>query len=174
MNFFVEDGIRPLVEALNRLPFARTVYSCEGHFDRTPDEKYLPTAYVTFGTTDVACFQPLYRRLLEVADSCAPESIRLVYDCFLGRHTLSVWAGPDARDPLEKHKRVNSLVARLAELVLELHDASACDSSDNTNEGGYPCRRLSPPCSLIIPQASSVCPFTQPPAHVGRPVFDES
>jgi len=161
---FIEPGIRPLVEALNGLDFVGTVYSCEGHFGGPHDEKFLPTAYVTFGATDMQRFVPLYRKLVESSEADAETELRLTYDCVLGRHTLSIWAGPSHREPSRKRSVIDSAIAILAEMIREFagdadSDLLRSDIDDGFNQ--YPCEGSTPPCALVIPAKDPVCPFAR-------------
>jgi hypothetical protein len=164
----IEEGIRPLVESLNQLPFAETVYSCEGHFEREPDPKYLPTAYVTFGVNDVRNFQPLYESFLKISTGTQQGSIRLTYDCLLGRYTLSVWGGSGVRDPQSRRRIVSALVSQLSDTV-RIHKISArARPAAAGGEYTYPCGNYIPPCELTIPVESPGCPFGDPPGNISR------
>ena len=113
----IEPGIRALVDALNGLDFASTVYSCEGHFDRPQDERFLPTAYVTFGVSDVKRFIPLHEKILALNDSRLATDFRLTYDCVLGRYTLSIWAGASFEEAAEKRAVENSPSTPLTHII---------------------------------------------------------
>jgi len=160
---FIEPGIEPLVSALNEIDFIGTVYSCEGHFDRPPNEKFLPTAYVTFSVGDITRFIPFHERLAE-SDRIEHETgIRMTYDCVLGRYTLSIWVGPSRREATQKRAAVDSAVARLSEMIRGLaKQVSACSPPIGVHEGQcpYPCREPVPPCTLVIPAREAACPFT--------------
>lgn len=161
MPFLIEEGIRPLVDALNRLPYISTVYSCEGHFDAPPDERFLPTAYVTFDVNEPALFQSLYRRLAAFSNSPGNGCIRLTYDCFLGRYTLSAWADPHLHEPRRKRESVGELVQQLAELVA---DEKKTPEGEASRAGPYPCGSPGPPCALTLPACPISCPFMNSPA----------
>ncbi len=162
LNPLIEPGVEPLVSAINALDFAKTVYSCEAHFDRPQDPRFLPTAYVTFGLTEFRPFIPL-RKALVLFDNAETETdLRLTYDCVLGRYTLSIWARPRHRAPSQKRAVIDSAVARLAETVLEFSRRNSPDSSEQDtgeNEGAYPCRERVPPCALATPPKELICPF---------------
>jgi len=121
MTELIEPGIRPLVDALNALGYASTVYSCEGHFDRSQNELFLPTAYATFSVQDMERFLRLYERLLALAESSEEGVVKLTYDCLLGRYTLSAWPNPSARAARDKRADVNALVQRISEIVDASH-----------------------------------------------------
>jgi hypothetical protein len=171
--FLIEEGIRPLVEALNRRPYAATVYSCEGHFDAPPNPKFLPTAYVTFDVNDPEEFRLLHERLLSFSALLEAGSVRLTYDCFLGRYTLSVWADGHCASPGNKSEATRSLVARLAEVVEEepAREVPAFSRQHAAAGQTHPAYCLSEssvsnppriaPCALIIPQRAVVCPFVE-------------
>lgn len=159
MGFIIEEGIRPLVEALNRLPYATTIYSCEGHFEGRANEKFLPTAYVTFDVNPEK-FGPLYRSLASLSSRLESGSIRLTYDCILGRYTLSAWA--DARIQVAKGKReaVRALIKRLARIALEQLDGPEESNFVDDNWSNLnPCGHGAPPCALTIPATRIACPF---------------
>lgn len=168
VSFLIEEGIRPLVEALNQLPFVETVYSCEGHFERAPDERFLPTAYVTFGVNDARRFPPLYEALQRTSGTVEGGFIRLTYDCILGRYTLSAWADAGIGDPQDKRRTVDSLVAQLTRVVCEHPAEPAGAISDIAERGRYPCGGDVPPCALTIPAEPVACPFIDPPARKSR------
>ena len=162
MNPLIEPGIEPLVSAVNELDFAGTVYSCEGHFDRPQDPRFLPAAYVTFGVTDPPRFIPLHKLLARLDGDETETGLRLTYDCVLGRYTLSIWVRPRHREPSQKRIVVDSAVARLAEAVLEFAGRNLPAPSKQgscENEGAYPCRERVPPCALVIPPKELICPF---------------
>ena len=162
MNPLIEPGVEPLVSAINSLDFAKTVYSCEAHFDRPQDPRFLPTAYVTFGLIEFRPFVAL-RETLVLFDSAEIETdLRLTYDCVLGRYTLSIWAKPRHRDSSQKRAVIDSAVARLAEAVSEFSRQNSPGSSERDrgeNEGAYPCREHVPPCTMVIPPKELICPF---------------
>ncbi len=160
MTPLIEPGIEPLVDAINELDYAGTVYSCEGHFDLPQSEKFLPTAYVTFGVTDIRRFIALYKRLVELSRIEAETDFRLTYDCVLGRYTLSIWAAPSHREPSQKRSIVDCAVARLSEIVSEFAERSFSSNRDDGEEGAlHPCGEPVPPCTLVMPAKEPVCPF---------------
>jgi len=165
VDFVIEEGVRPLVEALNRLPYAATVYSCEGHFDRPANELFLPTAYVTFDCSDPIQFLPLYRSLLSLSRSCERGAIRLTYDCVLGRYTLSAWDTTGSDDARTKRENVSKLVQRISEAVRRHCGPGAETERDRGNLETHPCGYDVPPCALIIPQKALACPFLDIIAH---------
>jgi hypothetical protein len=158
--YLIEEGIRPLVDALNQLSYVSTVYSCEGHFDAPPDERFLPTAYVTFDVNEPARFQPLYRELAAFSNLLGNGFIQLTYDCFLGRYTLSTWAEPHLRDPQRKRESVRALVEQLAKLIA---DQKETPEGEVRRAGPYPCESPDPPCALTLPAGPIRCPFMSPP-----------
>jgi hypothetical protein len=156
----IEEGIRPLVEALNRLPYATTIYSCEGHFDAPPNEKFLPTAYVTFDVNEPDRFRLLYRDLASLSSGLESGSIRLTYDCILGRYTLSAWPDPGLRSARDKREAVGALVERLTRVALEQLDGRVEPSVAAENDTDpNPCGHGIPPCALTIPATQIACPF---------------
>jgi hypothetical protein len=160
VTFIIEPGIAPLVSVLNRLNFARTVYSCEGHFDRPHNEKFLPTAYVTFGVTDIPKFIPLYTRIARLGRSEAETDFTLTYDCVLGRYTLAIWAKREHRESSQKRAVIDAAVMRLSEIVLEFIGRNPSPvQEDNGDEDSMPCGEPVPPCTLVIPVKEMVCPF---------------
>ena len=160
LTFIIESGIEPLVSALNKLDFAGTVYSCEGHFGRPQNEKFLPTAYVTFGVTDVPKFISLYARLARMDQMETETDFKLTYDCVLGRYTLSVWAKPTYSESAQKRPVIDSTVVRLSEMVLEfIEQNSSSDRDDSGDENRLPCGEPVPPCTMVIPTKEMVCPF---------------
>jgi hypothetical protein len=166
LNPLIEPGVEPLVSAINALDFAKTVYSCEAHFDRPQDPRFLPTAYVTFGLTEFRFFVPL-REALVLFDNAETETdLRLTYDCVLGRYTLSIWTKSPRREPSQKRAALDSAVARLAEAVLEFggefswrNPPGSSERDPGESEGAYPCRERVPPCMMVIPSKELVCPF---------------
>jgi hypothetical protein len=164
MSFLIEKGIEPLVGALNKLDFASTVYSCEGHFDGSHREIFLPTAYVTFDVSDVTAFARLYERLRAFDASTETAGLRLTYDCVLGRYTLSVWPEAPVESTREKRTVVDTTVAQLARVVEEhasipqVKEALRDTSESNDRR---PCGESVPPCMLVIPPKELMCPFTQ-------------
>ncbi len=162
MSFLIEEGIRPLVNALNRLGFASTVYSCEGHFGPKRNDLFLPTAYVTFSVIDVKEFRRLYEQLLAMDRSLRVASLRLTYDCILGRYTLSIWPDDALQTPGKKRAIVDPVIRRLSETVLNYAEQSreAPDPEADSDEGAaFPCGESVPPCALVIPPRQPVCPF---------------
>ena len=163
MTHPIEPGIRALVDALNGLDFAGTVYSCEGHFDGPQDERFLPTAYVTFGVSDVKRFVPLHEKMLALNDFHLATDFRLTYDCVLGRYTLSIWAGASFEEAAEKRAVVDRAAARLTQLI----SGCAVQASFGDPEGGarkrapHPCGESVPPCTLVIPPKELICPFVE-------------
>jgi hypothetical protein len=166
VNRPIERGILPLVNALNGLDFIDTVYSCEGHFDRRPDPRFLPTAYVTFGVSDTARFRSLHESIRAIGSPPGAAACRLTYDCVLGRYTLSLWADVSMVDSARKRTAIDSAVARLVEAVSG-HGASGSphrrERETHGLMGGFPCGESCPPCLLVIPAAELVCPFIAPP-----------
>ena len=163
MGFSIEEGISPLVEVLNSLDFVRTVYSCEGHFDQPPNEKFLPTAYVTFGVSDIDKFLPLHSRLVELEKSLSPTDIRLSYDCINGRYTLSVWAEDSLNDPGRKRDVVDSAIKQVSDAILN-HTSQNLEFAAQTNHGTgnpLPCEHEIAPCTLVIPSKPFCCPFIE-------------
>jgi hypothetical protein len=164
MSFQVEKGIEPLVRALNKLDFASTVYSCEGHFDGGHREIFLPTAYVTFGVSDVTAFARFYKRLRAFHVSTEAAGLRLTYDCVLGRYTLSVWSDAPIESPREKRTVIDTTVAQLAHIVEEYAPIPQADEVlQDTFESNdrHPCGESVPPCMLVIPPKELMCPFVQ-------------
>lgn len=164
MSDLIEKGIRPLVSALNTLGFTQTVYSCEGHFDEEPREKFLPTAYVTFGIRDPGEFGRLYERIRAFNEMTRAVSLRLTYDCILGRYTLSVWADPSLQEPSEKRAAVDSACIELSQSFLDCTDdppANADSEPALRNNDVFPCGKSSPPCMLVIPSKPLICPFAE-------------
>jgi hypothetical protein len=162
LNPLIEPGIEPLVSAINSLDFARTVYSCEAHFDRPQDPRFLPTAYVTFGLAEFRRFIPLREELVLFDGAETETDLRLTYDCVLGRYTLSIWAKPRHHEPSQKREVIDSAVARLAEATLEFATRNSPGSSgqdSSESEGEHPCRERVPPCALAIPPKEFICPF---------------
>ena len=165
MSDLIEKGIRPLVSALNTLGFTQTVYSCEGHFDEEPREKFLPTAYVTFGVRDPGEFGRLYERIRAFNEMIRAVSLRLTYDCILGRYTLSVWADPSLQKPSEKRAAVDSACMELSQSLLDrTNDPPANAGSEPALENNdlFPCGESGPPCMLVIPSKQLICPFAEP------------
>lgn len=162
MSLLIEEGIRPLVNALNELDFASTVYSCEGHFGPGRNDMFLPTAYVTFGVSDTKKFGRLYEQLLAMDRSLRAANLRLTYDCILGRYTLSIWPDSSLQTPGKKRAVVDPVIRRLSDAVLnyagqsreEFAPAPASDGGDT-----LPCGEPVPPCTLVIPPRQPVCPF---------------
>ncbi len=143
MDNRIEKGILPLVEAIRSLDFADTVYSCEGHFDREPDERFLPTAYVTFGVDDLGRFRLLYDRLSALAEASEPAALRLTYDCILGRYTLSIWPDNSLESPSEKRVAADSVIRLVAEAVSgfarreeAVNPSRDCPQCRNASAGG--------------------------------------
>jgi hypothetical protein len=160
LNILIEPGIQALVTALNKVEFLGTVYSCEGHFDRPHNEKFLPTAYVTFGVTDVPKFVPLYERCVQMDRRERDADIKLTYDCVLGRYTLSIWAKPSHREPADKRTVVDATVARLSAMIEEFIEQNPSSARDNKgDECRMPCSEPVPPCTMVIPAKEMVCPF---------------
>jgi hypothetical protein len=160
LTLVIEEGIRPLVDAVNRLAFASTVYSCEGHFDRVPSEKYLPTAYVTFDVTDTRAFAVLYRSLLGLGPALRTAELRLTYDCVLGRYTLSIWPGGTLSDPPSKRAAVTSAMTAVVEAVNAYAQRPPEVSPLRPGDGSaLPCKEHVPPCMLVIPSRELNCPF---------------
>ncbi|GAB4340025.1 MAG: hypothetical protein Kow0099_15620 [Candidatus Abyssubacteria bacterium] len=156
----VEKGIRPLVDAINRLGFASTVYSCQGHFDEMPSEKYLPTAYVTFGVTELPRFAAVYQSLLALETPLLPARLTLTYDCFLGRYTLSLWPGGSACDPQSKRMAVDRAITLVVDAVNAGTSRPPEDLPSGTKNGpALPCNEHVPPCMLVIPPTTLNCPF---------------
>jgi hypothetical protein len=161
-NIVIEPGIEPLVSALGSLDFVKTIYSCEGHFDRPPNSKFLPTAYVTFSTTDMPRFRSLFNRISELNESEISVSLRMTYDCLLGLFTLSIW--PDISLEKASHKRVavDAAIQRLSDAVTNraMRSASpAMPERATETKTVHPCGENLPPCMLVIPQKELVCPF---------------
>jgi hypothetical protein len=164
LSTLIEAGIEPLVNALNQLDFIKTIYSCEGHFDRPPNNKFLPTAYVTFSTTDLANFKKLYKQIYELDKSLVSTNLRITYDCLLGLYTLSIWADISIKDILEKRGIINTAIARLSDAILNYAPESPphlCRKKDAEHHAMYPCRESAPPCALVIPLKEPACPFIQ-------------
>jgi hypothetical protein len=164
LSNLIETGIEPLVEALNRLDFVKTIYSCEGHFDRPPNKKFLPTAYATFSATDVRKFRKLHKIFCDMNKSDASFSLRLTYDCILGLHTLSIWPGASVREPSRKRSIVDSAVRRLSDKIMNHTGKSISDAGtaeDAEDSGAHPCEESVPPCMLVIPAGELICPFTK-------------
>jgi len=160
LTFIIEPGIEPLVTALNRIEFLGTVYSCEGHFDRPHNKKFLPTAYVTFGVTDVPRFIPLYARIAQMGGAEADTDFKLTYDCVLGRYTLSIWAKATPDEPARKREVIDAAIARLAEMVANFEERNASPEHDDGEDADpMPCGEPVPPCTLILPTKEMVCPF---------------
>ncbi len=165
MGNFIEAGIKPLVNALNGLDFIKTIYSCEGHFDRPPNPKFIPTAYVTFSTTDSEKFEPLYQRICQINRSNPSVSLRMTYDCIFGLFTLSIWPEASIRKVSRKRAVVNDGIRHLANMV---RDYAGHPQLIGNQEGAfkshnvYPCREAHPPCMLVIPPQELACPFGQP------------
>jgi hypothetical protein len=161
LNPLIEPGIEPLVAALNELDHISTVYSCAGHFDRAPDPRFLPTAYVTFDAADTRSFISLFERLEKLGRAEGETSLRLTYDCVLGRYTLSVWAVSVDLEPAAKRSVIDGVVRNIADAV-SAHTASPLLSvkNDGAEDSSYPCCETIPPCTLVIPQAELICPFT--------------
>ena len=162
MNPLIEPGVEPLVSAINALGFAKTVYSCEAHFDRAQDPRFLPTAYVTFGLLEFRPFSPLFEALILFDSAEIETDLRLTYDCVLGRYTLSIWAKSKSREPSQERTVIDSAVARLAGAVLEFARRNPPDSPESFSdeeEGAYPCRERVPPCAMVIPSKELICPF---------------
>ena len=162
MGYSIEEGIRPLVDAVNKLDFANTIYSCEGHFDGVQKEKFLPTAYVTFSVNAVQEFSRLYESLLALGRSLRPSGLRLTYDCLLGRYTLSIWPEASLREPSQKRAVVDSVVKKLSETILNREGHSSTESVREECAGssdGFPCDEPVLPCTLVIPPEHPTCPF---------------
>ena len=158
----IEDGIRALVDAINELDFAHTIYSCEGHFDRVQKEMFLPTAYVTFSVGAPRRFARLYERLDALDRSTLKADLRLTYDCLLGRYTLSIWPDASLREPSEKRAAVDFAVERLSDVVLDSQGRRSADAAPEEASGsddGVPCGERVIPCALVIPPEQPVCPF---------------
>lgn len=165
MSLLIEEGIRPLVNALNGLGFASTVYSCEGHFGPARNDMFLPTAYVTFGVSDVKMFGRLYKRMLEMDRSIRAVSLRLTYDCILGRYTLSIWPDDSLLTPGKKRAVIDPVIRRLSDTVLNYAKQSReAAEPQAAPQGGdaFPCGEPVPPCALVIPPRHPVCPFVEP------------
>ena len=165
MSSLIEPGIEPLANALNRLDFVKTIYSCEGHFDRSPNKKFLPTAYVTFSMTDLTEFRKLYGQISAFDDSETSTSLQLSYDCLLGLYTLSIWADVSIIGSSEKRRVVDAAIMRLSDTVLNYtkHSALYVGKEENTEHSRrYPCGESLPPCMLVIPAKELACPFSQP------------
>ena len=165
MGNLIERGIEPLVNALNSLDFIKTVYSCEGHFDRLPNEKFLPTAYVTFSTTDPIKFERLYRQIYAIQQIGESVSLRMTYDCLLGLYTLSIWPENSITDALEKRAIVDSGITQLSDNVLNSMQNISSYTNREENAGAnvkHPCGEVHPPCMLVIPIKELICPFPQP------------
>ena len=92
-----EANIEPLVNVLNLLDFIKTIYSCEGHFDRPPNKKFLPTAYVTFSTTDLPRFKRLYDQICELNESLTSRGILGCALMLAGMLTSQLMKMPEAR-----------------------------------------------------------------------------
>ncbi len=176
MSFLIEKGIEPLVNALNKLDFVTTVYSCEGHFDREQSEKFLPTAYVTFDVGDVEKFSRLYEWLSQLSSQSEAGRLRLTYDCILGRYTLSVWPKASSVTPRHKRQSVDAAVTLLADVIVDYMclamraGTGACPYDVpgkmpvNPEKSALPPCQLSDnssvrPCTLVIPPKEFVCPF---------------
>lgn len=160
LTILIEPGIEPLVSVLNRIEFLRTVYSCEGHFDRPQNEKFLPTAYVTFGLTDVPKFIRLYERIVGLDRHETETDFKLTYDCVLGRYTLSIWAKPTRREPAQRRAAIDAAVARLCEMIEEFIEQNPSPGRDDrADENRMPCGEPVPPCTMVIPAKEMVCPF---------------
>lgn len=158
----IEEGIRPLVNALNGLDFASTVYSCEGHFGPGRTDKFLPTAYVTFGVSDARMFGRLYEQLLAMDKSLRAANLRLTYDCILGRYTLSIWPDASLQTPGKKRAVVDPVIRRLSETVRNCAAQSseaAHPQAESDKNTALPCGEPVPPCALVIPPRQPVCPF---------------
>lgn len=161
MDVLIEEGIRPLVDALNELDFADTVYSCEGHFGRPQNELFLPTAYVTFGVNDVRKFRHLHGCILEINDSNGTAALQLSYDCLLGRFTLSIWPDVSSKESYRKRSIVDSVVSQLAAAIRNSNGSETSLKPDNGGDsrGALPCGEPIPPCMLVIPAKQLICPF---------------
>jgi hypothetical protein len=163
LSHLIEHGIRPLVDAFNELGFARTIYSCEGHFNEKPREKFLPTAYVTFGVSDVAAFSRLYDWICTVEKDLRKISLRLTYDCIVGRYTLSLWADASIRNPARKRMLVDAACRDLSEAILKHTGVSVGSLEPRSRKGpnkNLPCsNEYVPPCLLVIPPKFLNCPF---------------
>ncbi len=172
MKLLIESGIEPLVSALNDIECIRTVYSCEGHFNRPVNEKFLPTAYVTFGVNDIERFLRLYDRILAQSRRESDVDYRLTYDCVLGRYTLSIWSEAGRREPALKRAVVDEAIVRLSKAIrdgAERPSASPQGDVDSRRGGSpHPCRESGPPCVLVIPPKNPACPFTGPDATGNR------
>ncbi len=173
----IEKGIRPLVEAIGRLGFASTVYSCEGHFGQKQNELFLPTAYVTFSISDLKSFRRSYERMRGLDGMLGAASLRLTYDCILGRYTLSIWPEESLATPIDQRAAVDSAITRLSEGIRSYAEGSAaCAKASDTvasdtvasdrvtsnrvlSNGPFPCGDSLPPCALVIPPKPVVCPF---------------
>lgn len=164
LNYVIEEGIRPLVDALNRLDFAGTVYSCEGHFDAPQKEKFLPTAYVTFSVNDAKKFGRLYERIRAVDGADHAVSLRLTYDCVLGRYTLSLWPHASLREASRKRVAVDSATMRLSDVITRYAERSTVDGlreGGDEKQDSLPCGEPVPPCMLVIPSKELICPFRE-------------
>lgn len=165
LDSVIEAGITPLVTALNELDFIKTIYSCEGHFDRPSNEKFLPTAYVTFSTSDSRAFKRLYRNLCDVQETLESLSLRMTYVCLLGLYTLSIWPDASLNDVCKKRAAVDAGVKRLSELVRDCREgvpSYSCGEEQTENHSRHPCGESFPPCMLVIPAKELRCPFPQP------------
>jgi len=164
VGYAIEDGIRPLVEAINDLDFASTIYSCEGHFDGIQKEIFLPTAYVTFSVDSAHAFTPLYERLLALDNLIETAHLRLTYDCVLGRYTLSIWPLDSCRQPHQRRAAVDSVVTLISEAVRgrgkELPGDAVCEEATE-DAAAFPCGGPIPPCALVIPPKEPSCPFKE-------------
>ena len=165
MGHAIEGGIRPLVDALNELDFAATIYSCEGHFDGVQKEIFLPTAYVTFSVDATRKFARLYECLLALDKTTEKADLRLAYDCVLGRYTLSIWPHSSCRHPSQKRAAVDPFVKRLSDAVLNCErqlSAEAGPEQSCKSDDAFPCGEPVPPCALVIPPKEPICPFKGP------------
>ncbi|MBI5117535.1 hypothetical protein HZA56_13750 [Candidatus Poribacteria bacterium] len=163
MDSTIETGILPLVKAFGKLGFASTVYSCEGHFGQAQKELFLPTAYVTFSVGDVKKFGGLCERIRETDGAIDAVSLRLTYDCILGRYTLSIWPAHSLEDASEKRAVVDSAIERLSKEIehfarmLAGHAAAKSIERDHS----FPCGESPPPCAFVVPPKPVICPFAK-------------
>ncbi len=164
MDSSIEAGILPLVETFGKLGFASTVYSCEGHFGQAQKELFLPTAYVTFSVGDVKKFGGLCEWIRETGGAIDAVSLRLTYDCILGRYTLSIWPEHSLGDASEKRAVVDSAIERLSkeiERFARMLAGHAGVAKSIEREHSFPCGQLPPPCAFVIPPKPVICPFAK-------------
>jgi hypothetical protein len=162
MDSSIETGILPLVDAISALGFTNTVYSCEGHFGQAQKELFLPTAYVTFSVSDVKKFGGLCERIREMDGAIDAASLRLTYDCFLGRYTLSIWPEHSLEDASEKRAVVDSAIERLSKEIahfVRTPVAYAGTAKSIKRDHSFPCGELPPPCAFVIPPKPLKCPW---------------